>query len=304
MTIRHIKIFAALCACGCNTTKAAESFHMTQPAVSLAIREMEQYYGTPLFDRIGRRLVLTQAGEQFLRYAHSITGLFDDMEKELRNWDSAGVLRVGASITIGAQFLPSYIQAFSAAHPAVTVKAQVKPSEGLESDLLANRLDLALLEGAPHLSCLHTEEYMDDWLVVIAAVDSPLSQKQSLSAEEFCRQPLLLRERGSGTREEFERVMSAAGLSAEPLWEASSTTALVNAAIAGLGIAVLPYRMVVGPLERGLITTIQVEGLCFSRRFRIVYHRDKLLTPLMQDFIELCRNYEMDFPLPRYNGLY
>lgn len=62
--------------------------------------------------------------------------------------------------------------------------------------------------------------------------------------------------------------------------------------------------MVVGPLERGLITTIQVECLCFSRRFRIVYHRDKLLTPLMQDFIELCRNYEMDFPLPRYNGLY
>lgn len=304
MTIRHIKIFAALCACGCNTTKAAESLHMTQPAVSLAIREMEQYYGTPLFDRIGRRLLLTQAGEQFLRYAHSITGLFDDMEKELRNWDSAGVLRVGASITIGAQFLPSYIQAFSAAHPAVTVKAQVKPSEGLESDLLANRLDLALLEGAPHLSCLHTEEYMDDRLVVIAAVDSPLSQKQSLSSEEFCRQPLLLRERGSGTREEFERVMNAAGLSAEPLWEASSTTALVNAAIAGLGIAVLPYRMVVGPLERGLITTIQVECLCFSRRFRIVYHRDKLLTPLMQDFIELCRNYEMDFPLPRYNGLY
>ena len=145
MTIRHIKIFAALYACGCNTTKAAESLHMTQPAVSLAIREMEQYYGTPLFDRIGRRLLLTQAGEQFLRYAHSITGLFDDMEKELRNWDSAGVLRVGASITIGAQFLPSYIQAFSAAHPAVTVKAQVKPSEGLESDLLANRLDLALL---------------------------------------------------------------------------------------------------------------------------------------------------------------
>lgn len=304
MTIRHIKIFAALCACGCNTTKAAESLHMTQPAVSLAIREMEQYYGTPLFDRIGRRLLLTQAGEQFLRYAHSITGLFDDMEKELRNWDSAGVLRVGASITIGAQFLPSYIQAFSAAHPAVTVKAQVKPSEGLESDLLANRLDLALLEGAPHLSCLHTEEYMDDRLVVIAAVDSLLSQKQSLSAEEFRRQPLLLRERGSGTREEFERVMSAAGLSAEPLWEASSTTALVNAAIAGLGIAVLPYRMVVGPLERGLITTIQVEGLCFARRFHIVYHWDKLLTPLMQDFIELCRNYEMDFPLPRYNGLY
>lgn len=302
MTIRHIKIFAAVCANGCNTTRAAEALHMAQPAVSLAIRELEQHYGTPLFDRIGRHLALTEAGKRFWNYALSISGLFDDLERELRNWDQLGVLRVGASITIGAQFLPSYIQAFTARHPGVTVRVKVAPSDGLEVDLTENRLDLALLEGAPQQPSLCSQAYMDDRLVVIVPPDSPL--ERILDRETFCRQPFLLRERGSGTREEFERVMGTAGLSVTPLWEASSTTALVNAVIAGLGIAVLPYRMVVGPLERGLIALRQVDGLCFSRRFRIVHHKDKLITPLARDFMELCKNYEMDFPLPRYNGLY
>lgn len=302
MTIRHIKIFAALCASDCNTTHAAEALHMAQPAVSLAIRELEQYYGTPLFDRIGRRLVLTEAGKRFWNYALSINGLFDDMEKELRNWEKMGVLRVGSSITIGAQFLPSYIKAFTARHKGVTVKVKVAPSDSLEVDLQENRLDLALMEGMPQLSALCSQAYQEDQLVVIAPPDTSLPS--TLSREEFCRQSFLLRERGSGTREEFERVMAAAGLSVTPLWEASSTTALVNAVIAGLGIAVLPYRMVVGPLERGLVTLRKVEGLSFVRSFRIVHHKDKLITPLAQEFMDLCKNYEMDFPLPRYNGLY
>ena len=112
MTLRHIKIFLAVCDCDCNTTKAAEELFMTQPAVSLAIKELEQYYGVVLFDRIGRRLRISEAGLHFKEYAVPISALFDDMEKGMRNWDAFGVLRVGASITIGAQFLPGYVRAF------------------------------------------------------------------------------------------------------------------------------------------------------------------------------------------------
>ena len=83
-----------------------------------------------------------------------------------------------------------------------------------------------------------------------------------------------------------------------------STTALVNAVISGLGISVLPHRMIIGPLERGLIVTIQVKGLDFNRSFRIIYHRQKYLTSAAQAFIDLCRNYELDYPLPKYNALY
>ena len=100
MTIRHMIIFRTVCENGYNSTKAAEVLHMTQPAVSLAIKELEQYYGVHLFDRIGRRLQITDAGQHFLQYAIHISDLFSDMETRLRDWDSKGVLRIGASITI------------------------------------------------------------------------------------------------------------------------------------------------------------------------------------------------------------
>ena len=141
MTIRHMIIFRTVCENGYNSTKAAEVLHMTQPAVSLAIKELEQYYGVHLFDRIGRRLQITDAGQHFLQYAIHISDLFSDMETRLRDWDSKGVLRIGASITIGSQFLPNYVKAFSELCPELDVRVTVEQSERLEQKILANELD-------------------------------------------------------------------------------------------------------------------------------------------------------------------
>lgn len=303
MTIRHLKIFLAVYRSDCNTTKAAESLNMTQPAVSLAIRELEQYYGVILFDRIGRRLKITGAGLRFLEYAQHITSLFDDMERGMRNWDSFGVLRVGASITIGSQFLPNYVKAFYNRCPGTEIQALIGPSDQLEQDILDNKLDLALIEGVTHLPALHSEEYMEDHLTTICPVDSGFSQGQEISIEEFRRQKFLLRERGSGTREVFESVIEQAGFSVSPIWEAMSTTALVNAVINGLGTSVLPYRMVRGPLERGLVIAVRVKGLAFRRKYFMIHHKEKYLTASTKRFMELCRNYEMDYPLPAHHGL-
>lgn len=104
MTIRHMIIFRTVCENGYHFTKAAEVLHMTQPAVSPAIKELEQYYGVQLFNRIGRRLQITDAGQHFLQYAIHISDLFSDMETGLRDWNSKGILRIGASITIGSRF--------------------------------------------------------------------------------------------------------------------------------------------------------------------------------------------------------
>lgn len=112
MTLRHMIIFRAVCENGYNSTKAASALHITQPAVSLAIKEIEQYYGVQLFDRIGRRLQITSAGQHFLQYAIHISDLFSDMETGFRDWDSKGIIRIGASITIGSQFLPNYVKSF------------------------------------------------------------------------------------------------------------------------------------------------------------------------------------------------
>lgn len=304
MTLRHMMIFRTVCETEYNTTRAAEALHMTQPAVSLAIKELEQYYGLRLFDRIGRRLRITDAGKLFLQYATHISELFNDMETGLRDWGTKGILRVGASITIGSQFLPGYVKAFSNLCPGIDVRAIVEQGERLEKKLLENELDCALTEGIVHDTNIVSEAYMEDHLSIICAADKGWQQGQSISMEEFQKQRFLLREPGSGTREVFDRTIAQAGLSITPIWEAMSTTALVNAVINGLGIAVLPHRMILPALRQGLIIAVKVQELQFRRNFYITYHKNKFLTEAAKAFMELCRNYETDFPFPEYNGLF
>lgn len=304
MTVRHMKIFLAVTENGCNTTKAAQALMMTQPAVSLAIRELEQYYGVVLFDRIGRRLKITEAGLHFQEYAAHICSLFDNMEKGMRDWDTQGLLRVGASITIGSQFLPRYVQTFGVLHPGTQIRALVAPSDLLEQKIMENELDFALIEGVAHNPALCAKEYMEDCLIVICPNNEYFRDKRQLKLEEFKKQSFLLREPGSGTREVVDQVTENAGFHISPIWEAMSTTALVNAVINGLGISVLPQRMVMGVIEHGLVVPVSVEGIEFRRRFHIIYHREKYLTSAARDFLDLCMNYEMDYPLPHYSGLF
>ncbi len=292
MTLRHMIIFRTVCEVGYNSTKAAKALNMTQPAVSLAIKELEQYYGVHLFDRIGHRLKITEAGLLFLQYAIHISDLFDDMETGLRDWDSKGILRVGASITIGSQFLPQYVKAFSEKNPGIDVRAYVEQSDRLERRILKNELDCALIEGLPHSSKIISTAYMEDNLCVLCSAGKGWKQGQTISKEEFRRQRFLLREPGSGTREVFDRVTGQAGIHIVPAWEAMSTSALINAVITGLGIAILPQRMIETSLSRGEIITVNVDGLNFMRNFYIIYHKDKFLMPSVKKFMALCAGYK------------
>ena len=131
-----MNIFHALCENDCNTTKTAEALNMTQPAVSQAIKEMEQYYGVMLFDRVGRKLVLTKAGELLHSYAAHISALFDEVETELKSIDKYGNVSVGATLTIGSLFLPRYVKIFKDSHPQINVKGLVAPTNILENKIL------------------------------------------------------------------------------------------------------------------------------------------------------------------------
>lgn len=304
MTLRHIRIFWEVCQQGNNITRAANALYMTQPAVSQAIRELEEHYGLRLFERYSRHLYITPAGQRLRQYAGQLLQQVERMEKSLQGCDDAGPLRVGATVTIGSQFLPCYVDTFHNLHPQTRVQVFVSPGEVLEQRLLHNQLDLALIEGGVHAPELMTEAYLEDSLLTVCAPGRPYSRGQVVTLEQLRDQPFLLREKGSATRETFDAASQAVGFSVEPTWEASSTTALVNAAVHGLGIAVLPRRMLFGPLERGIITAFQVPELDLRRRYWVVFHRDKFLTSTARDFIDLCKSYELDYPAPRYNGLY
>lgn len=292
MTVRHMKIFKTVCECGCSVTKAAEKLNMTQPAVSLAVSELENYYGIKLFDRISRRLYLSEAGKMFLEYANTITLTFDDMENRIRSWEKTGVVRVGASISIGAMLMPEYVKKFAAENPDTKVTVKINRSEELEALLFENKLDFALIEGIVHDQNLVYEDFMEDRLALVAAIGF---QTDTIKKEEIYAYDFLLREKGSGTREIFESTLTSVSCPLpEPAWESMSTAALINAAEAGLGVAVVPYRMAVERLKSGSIREIHIENIKFTRKYKLVYHKNKKLSTTDRKFIEICRNTETE----------
>ena len=143
MTLRHMRIFIAVFQKS-SITKAAQELHLAQPSVSLAIRELEDYYGVRLFERIGRHIYPTEAGKEFYSYAVHIVSLFEEMEKKIRNWDTLGILRIGSSITIGTRILPSLIARCQTAFPDLRVEAVVNNSTEIEKKILNNmKLELS-----------------------------------------------------------------------------------------------------------------------------------------------------------------
>lgn len=289
MNIRHLQIFISVCDHNNSITQAAKALYMTQPSVTQAVRELENYYGVRLFDRISRRLYLTAAGEEFREYALRLTGIYDDMEKRFKNWDGSGALRVGASMTIGSSMMPSLIHAYQEKHPDTEVKVTVQPSRILQQKLITNELDLALVETAVHSSVLQEEKFGEDVLCVIAPPSADPRMFSKMTDDRFASQRFLLREEGSGSREIFEQVMGSRNLAVTPVWEAESTTALINAVQQGMGISVLPRLLVRDAVKAGLVKEIKVKGFHFTQNFFVVYHKDKLITGLIRDFLNILK---------------
>lgn len=288
MTLRHLKVFVVACELN-SISKAAEKLYISQPAVSRTIKELEDYYGMKLFERISKKLYLTQAGKSFLDYASHVVSLFDEMESHMREVDKRGNLRIGSSITIGRNLMPSYVSRFKALYPQTQVYVTVNNSDIIEKKVLQNELDFALIEGIIHSDHIISETYMEDELVVISSPDHPFCNEEIVKITEFIEEPFLLREKGSGTRELFDNTLAALGYSVVPTWESTSTIALINAAINKLGISVLPYMLVREELSSGKIVILQVEGLKFVRKFNIIYHKNKFLPASAKAFIELCK---------------
>ena len=283
MTLRHMQIFIEVFR-HMNMSRAAESLHLSQPAVSLAISELEKYYGIALFDRIGRRLYVTEAGKRFYSYALHIIATFDAMETGIRNWDFLGQLRIGASISLGTRLLPRIIQSFSAEFPDIRVQVTVNSSETIESMILSNDLDLGLGEGLIHAAEIEADPFFEDRLVMICALSHPLAQRRRITLQEVIHQPFLLRELGSGTREFFDAFLQARQMKIEPLWQSTSTRAIVSAVEAGLGISVLPYEIVKDDIQNNQVAIIELDQP-FHRTCFLLHHRNKYLTAAARAFL-------------------
>ena len=288
MTIRHMRIFLEVCRT-MNVTRAAENLYMTQPAVSRAIREIEQTYSTRLFERLNQRLYLTDSGRRMHAYAVHIVDTFDQMERELSDGDERGMLRIGASITLGNYELPGVVQRMKQERPGLRMQATVANVGTLKDMLLDNRLDLAMIEAPIDHRDLTGDAFSRDELVLILPPDHPLLQKDRLTLSDVAACDLLLREKGSSGRAFLDTVFEAHDLSVSPLWESASTEALVRAVAAGIGLSILPERLVRRDLASGVVCSRPICDAPLTRTCHIVWHRNKYLSPSLKLLIGLMK---------------
>ncbi len=290
MTFRHLKIFITV-ADTLSMTAAAKILYIAQPTVSQAISELEEYYGVKLFDRLSKRLYLTDTGVQLLSYASHLTALMNEMEQVMKNPDKSGVIKVGASLTIGTYLLAKLVRQFSCQYPLMQVKATTKNTQDIERLILQNAIDFAVVEGIVHTPDIISAPFMDDKLLLVCGKSHPLYNTAVIPPEEMTQLRFIVREQGSGTRELFENMMATHELKWQLAWECNGSDVLKTAAVNGIGVAVISQRLVEKELASGDLSNIPVEGIDLKRKFCVVYHKNKYLTVAMQAFIALCHEY-------------
>lgn len=282
MTRKHFTIFVEACRF-LNFSQAAEALNTTQPAVSLAVKELESHYGVALFERMNRRVYLTPAGEALLATAQDVLRGFQEAEETLGQGRPLA-LRVGANVSFGEAGLAQVLGRFRQEHPQVRLRALVANSDKIQSLLAENQLDVGIVDGLGVSERLRAQPLYQEDLVLAAA---PGRFPAPATVEELAALPLLLREPGSGLRSSVDRVFSQQGLAPQPLLESTSTAALAQAAKAGLGVAILPEAL--AQRESGLQVGT-VPEVRFFRQFACALHRQKAPSPALEAFLALLRD--------------
>lgn len=282
MTRKHFTIFVEVCRF-LNFSQAAEALNTTQPAVSLAVKELESHYGVALFERMNRRVYLTPAGEALLATAQDVLRGFQEAEETLGQGRPLA-LRVGANVSFGEAGLAQVLGRFRQEHPQVRLRALVANSDKIQSLLVENQLDVGIVDGLGVSERLRAQPLYQEDLVLAAA---PGRFPAPATVEELAALPLLLREPGSGLRSSVDRVFSQQGLAPQPLLESTSTAALAQAAKAGLGVAILPEAL--AQRESGLQVGT-VPEVRFFRQFACALHRQKASSPALEAFLALLRD--------------
>ncbi len=289
MTFRHLEIFLKT-AETLSMSRAAKELFISQPTVSQAVSELERDAGVPLFERLGRKLYLTAAGSQFVEYAAHIVALAAEAERRLSGSGIRNAIRIGGSMTVGTTILPGLAAGLVKRLPGCHIYTVVDNTARLSEMILRNDIDIALAEGEMKSGGIVSEPVMSDELLLVCGQAHRFSELTSVESTMLNGERFIVREKGSGTRELFEDMMKLHAIEWYEAGVMNNIESIKLAVAEGLGLSVLPAISIGNEADRGRLFAVRIEGISFTRSFSLFYHRNKLLTDIMREFIGLCRD--------------
>ncbi len=295
MSDRRLKVFHTVAKL-LSFTKAAEALHMTQPAVTFQVRQLEEYFNTRLFDRTHNKVSLTPAGERVSEFAERIFDLYSEMENTVRDLtgEISGALTIGASTTIAEYMLPALLGEFKISYPDINLRLKVSNSEGIVSMVEHNVIDLGVVESPVSNKNLIVEVCHDDQLVVVAAPDHELVKRGGkVKAAEIVNYPFVSREEGSGTRDVIMQYLIDENVNPAEMefcLELGSPEAIKGAVEAGMGITIISRSIIGKELKLNTLCELQLDPP-LSRPFSFVRQRQKFRVTVMEELLEFAQSY-------------
>src|SRR5271167_4590892 len=272
-------------------TRAAEVVHLTQPGISKHIKQMEEYYGVPLFDRLGKKVALTQAGTVLLEATQGIMAFITAAEQRIEELKGlrGGKLLLGASFPIGIYFLPGVLAAFRKQYAAVDVTLDISLGERIVVKILANKLDLGLVSHEVHDPRLTCSEFMTDELIAITPSNHRWANKSHIKPQELLEETFIVAARGAGIRAVVEERLREKGIVLKNVLDFGNLEGVKRAVEAGLGVSIQSQSVVRREISAGSLAGVAVAGMNVKFAHFWIHRRDKHLSNAARAFMSLLQ---------------
>ena len=283
-TLRQLKVFEAV-ARHLSYSRAAEELHLTQPAVSIQVKQLEQHAGLPLFEQLGKKIYLTPAGDEMLHYSRSIIQQFREADEALSALKGirGGQLNI-AVISAGDYFFPRLLAEFCRRHEDVSVRLAAHNREEVLHQLAENATDLAILLRPPGTPDAVAEPFAPQPQVIVAAPDHPLVRKRRIPLRILAQEKFIVRERGSDTRNSMDEAFAERHFRPDIKMEIKSFETIKQAIMAGMGVSFLSTHTISLELQVGRLAVLDVEGFPVMHNWHVVHRRNKRLPPVAAAF--------------------
>ena len=287
-SLRQLEIFVAISRTG-SVSRAAEALSLSQSAMSTALSELERQFNLQLFDRVGKSLRINETGQQLLPRAVELLDRAKEIENLLQGHAGFGHMRIGATLTVGNYLATILVARFLQEHPESRIQLQVHNTSTIVQQIANHELDLGLIEGDCNHPDIEVQPWIADELVVFSAPDHPLASQRKVSLEQLLQEEWILREKGSGTRETFDRAFHSHHSKLKIRLELEHTEAIKRAVESGLGIGCISRLALKDAFRRGSLVPISTPNLDLSRFFYFLWHKQKYQTTGIREFLDLCK---------------